>query len=205
MKTMIAVPCLDMVHTAFMVSLLKLNKPAGTEIAVSSSSLVYDARHSLADRAIKLGCDRVLWLDSDMRFEPDLLERLSADLDQGYEFVTGLYFIRKDPVAPCVYEICHDVPDRYGRPIPTAKPVRAIPGGLFEVEGCGFGACMMKTDLICRVGQLPFFPRDGYGEDLTFCRSARAAGAKIWCDSRIRADHIGLAVFNEINWKGASE
>ena len=205
MKTMIAVPCLDRVHTAFMVSLLKLNKPAGTEIAVSSSSLVYDARHSLADRAIKLGCDRVLWLDSDMRFEPDLLERLSADLDQGYEFVTGLYFSRKDPVSPCVYGICHDVPDRYGRPVPTAEPIREIPDGLFEVEGCGFGACMMKTELICRVGQLSFFPRDGYGEDLSFCRRARDAGVKIYCDSRIRADHIGLSIFNESQWKGATE
>lgn len=205
MKTLIAVPCLDMVHTAFMVSLLKLNKPAGTEVAVSSSSLVYDARHSLADRAIKLGCDRVLWLDSDMRFEPDLMDKLAADMDQGIEMVCGLYFTRKDPVQPCVYEICHDTPDKRGEMIPTATPFSRIPEGLFEIEGCGLGACMMDIRTICRVGQLPFFPRDGYGEDLSFCRRAREAGVKIYCDSRIRVDHIGLSIFNESQWKGATE
>lgn len=200
MKTLIAVPCLDTVHTAFMVSLLKLNKPAGTEIAVSSSSLVYDARHSLAHRAIQLGAGRILWLDSDMMFAPDLLERLSADLDQGLEFVSGLYFTRKAPVTPCVYEICHDVGG-----VPTAAPFTSIPDGLFEAEGVGFGAVLMDTRLVCRVGQLPFFPMEGYGEDLSFCRRARAAGAKIFCDSRVRVDHIGLSLFNETQWKEASE
>ena len=200
MKTLIAVPCLDTVHTAFMVSLLKLNKPAGTEIAVSSSSLVYDARHSLAHRAIQLGAGRILWLDSDMMFAPDLLERLSADLDQGLEFVSGLYFTRKAPVTPCVYETCHDVGG-----VPTAAPFTSIPDGLFEAEGVGFGAVLMDTRLVCRVGQLPFFPMEGYGEDLSFCRRARAAGAKIFCDSRVRVDHIGLSLFNETQWKEASE
>ena len=66
MRTLIAVPCMDMVHTVFMASLLQLNKPEGTEIAVSSSSLVYDARHSLAKKALNEGFDRILWIDSDM-------------------------------------------------------------------------------------------------------------------------------------------
>ena len=81
MRTMIAVPCMDTVQTFFMTSLLSLRKPEGTEVAVASCSLVYEARHNLAMKAIKDGFDRVLWLDSDMRFDPDLMERLGADLD----------------------------------------------------------------------------------------------------------------------------
>lgn len=205
MRILIAVPCLDTVHTAFMVSLLKLDKPAGTEIAVSSASLVYEARNSLAGRAIAGGFERILWLDSDMRFRPDLLTLLSADMDQGHEMVCGLYFTRKDPVQPCVYELCRDVPGPRGEMIPTARPFRKIPDGLFPVEGCGFGACMMDVKTVCRVGDRPFFPMDGYGEDLSFCRRAREKGVKIMCDSRVRADHIGLAVFNETCWKEAAE
>lgn len=201
MRTLIAVPCLDMVHTLFFASMLSLRKPEGTEVAVSGSSLVYDARHMLAQKAVAGGFDRVLWLDSDMHFPPDLLERLAADLDQGPEFVTALYFTRKTPVKPCVYDLCHDMPDHSGEMIPTARAFASIPDGMFEVEGCGFGAVMMTVSLIKRVGRLPFFPMDGYGEDLSFCRRARAKGAVLYCDSNIRVDHIGLATYNESMWK----
>lgn len=201
MRTMIAVPCMDMVHTFFFASMLSLRKPEGTEVAIASCSLVYESRHTLAFKAINEGFDRVLWLDSDMSFEPDLLERLSADLDGGLEFVSGLYFTRKNPVKPCIYEISHPTPDGNGGMLPTAKSFSEVPDGLFRIEGCGFGAVMMTTDLIRRCGPLPFFPEEGFGEDLTFCRKARAAGADLYCDGRIKVDHIGTSIINEQTWK----
>lgn len=205
MRTLIAIPCMDTVHTFFMVSMLGLRKPAGTEIAVASCSLIYEARHTLAMKAINEGFDRVLWLDSDMNFAPDLLERLGADLDEGREFVCGLYFTRKNPIKPCVYRICHPTADRQGNILPTAEAFEEIPGGIFEAEGCGFGACMMTTDVIRRAGPMPFFPAEGYGEDLTFCRKAREAGVRLWCDPAIRADHIGISIINELTWRGGAK
>lgn len=204
MKIMIAVPCLDYVHTLFMASLLSMRKPEGTEVAIVSCSLVYESRHILAMKALNDGFDRVLWLDSDMNFRPDLLERLSADLDEGRDFVSALYFTRKNPVRPCVYEICHPTA-KDGRPdYPSAESFKKIPEGIFEVEGVGFGAVMMTSDVIRRAGELPFFPRDGYGEDLTFCRNARAAGVTLYCDSDIVVDHIGISMINESAWKPSS-
>ena len=200
MRTLIAVPCLDMVHTYFMVSLLGMTKPEGTEITVSGTSLVYDARNMLAHKAVHEGYDRVLWLDSDMHFPADLLPRLAADLDEGREFVSAVYFTRKDPIEPCIYEVCHDVETKRGEIRAVAQSVKAIPEHIFEIEGCGFGAVMMTTDLIRRVGRLPFFPEHGYGEDLSFCRRAREAGAKLFCDGRIKVDHIGTTMFNNETW-----
>lgn len=202
MRTLIAVPCMDMVHTYFFASMLSMRKPEGTEVAVASCSLVYESRHTLAMKAIDDGFDRVLWLDSDMNFQPDLMERFSADMDQGLEFVSGLCFTRKIPVKPCVYEVCHPTPGKNGEMRPTAESFKKIPDGLFEIEGSGFAAVMMTTDLIRKAGPLPFFPTDGYGEDLSFCRKVRAAGAKLWCDSRIKLDHVGLRLINEDTWKG---
>ena len=68
---------------------------------------------------------------------------------------------------------------------------------LFEIAGSGFGAVMMTTDLIRRCGGQPFFPVAGFGEDFSFCLRAREAGAKLYCDGRIKLDHIGVSAYNE--------
>lgn len=200
-RTMIAVPCLDMVHTLFAASLIELRKPEGTEIAMASCSLVYDARQDLAKRAINKEFDRILWLDSDMTFKPDLLERLSADMDQGREFVSGLYFTRKNPVTPCVYDVVEPRKRKSGEIYPAVKSFEEIPEDIFEIKGCGFGAVMMTTALYRRCGDLPFFPREGFGEDLSFCRRAREAGYKLYCDPTVKAGHIGLTIVNENQWR----
>ena len=112
MRTMIAVPCMDMVHTDFMRSALSLQHRDETQFYFSQASLVYDGRNKLAEAAISGKFDRVLWLDSDMRFEPELAEQLHADLDEGREFVSALYFSRKPPITPVIYkEITSDVID----------------------------------------------------------------------------------------------
>ena len=205
MRTMIAVPCMDMVHTLFMASLISMQKPEGTEVAIASCSLVYQARHTLAMKALNEDFDRVLWLDSDMNFKPDLMERLSADLDRGMEFVSGVYFSRKNPVIPIVYDVCRQKQNDQGKTVPWLESVKEIPDGLFEIEGCGFGAVMMTTDLIRSAGDLPFYPTDGFGEDLTFCRKARAAGNKLYCDGRIEAEHIGTSIINRQTWMNAKK
>ena len=168
---------------------------------MASCSLVYDARQDLAKRANNKGFDRVLWLDSDMIFKPDILERLNADIDQGRDFVSGLYFTRKNPVTPCVYDVVEPRKRNNGVIYPATKSFEEIPDDIFEVAGCGFGAVIMTTDLIKKSGDLPFFPREGFGEDLSFCRRAREAGYKLYCDPSVKAGHIGLTIVNENQWR----
>ena len=198
MRTLIAIPCMDKVHTLFMMSLLNLNKPEGTEISISESSLVYDARNALAKKALDEGFDRILWIDSDMRFDADLLTRLSARLDEGRELVCGLFFSRREPVQPCMYKFLGLGKDTEGVTVPKAISCKDYPeNAVFEIEGCGFGAVMMTVDLLRRCGPSPFYPAGGFGEDFTFCLKARDAGAKLWCDSSIAVDHIGQILVNE--------
>lgn len=197
MRTLIAIPCMNTVHTRFFTSVIRLLKPEGTDIAVSISSLVYNARNMLAKKALDEGFDRVLWLDSDMKFEPQLLEQLSAEIDLGLEYVSALYFTRVKPYKPCIYQVLDMVKNKEGADIPTATPFRDYPDGLFEIAGSGFGAVMMTTDLIRRCGAQPFFPVMGFGEDFSFCLRAREAGATLWCDSRIQVTHLGEIEINE--------
>ena len=79
MKTLIAVPCMDVQESEFSDCLtqLVLRHKDDVDVKYLKASLVYDARNQLAKYVLKEGgYDYVLWLDSDMTFEPDLLDRM---------------------------------------------------------------------------------------------------------------------------------
>ena len=202
MKTLIAIPCMDMVHTVFMKSLLGLDRTGDTRFGISCSSLVYDARNTLAKQACVEGFDRILWLDSDMDFEPDLLTRLSADMDEGRELVSGLYFKRKAPVKPVIYkELGYYHSKDTDEVTPIAVCYEDYPkDSVFPIAGCGFGGVLMSVDLIKRVADefgMPFSPIIGFGEDLSFCSRATKIGVEMFCDSRVKMGHVSLGTVTE--------
>lgn len=201
MKTMIAIPCMDMVHTGFMRALISMDRPGSTMFGIVQSSLVYDARNTLAKRAITEKCDRILWLDSDMDFDPDFMKRLSADMDEGKEFVAGLYFKRKAPVQPVIYKEVGYWKGEDGTVTPIALPYEDYPrDSLFQIKGAGFGGVMHSVDLLTRVVDkfgLPFAPILGFGEDLSFCKRIEEIGGEMWCDSRAKMGHIGMGTITE--------
>lgn len=199
MKTMVAIPCLDMMHTDFVTSLTGLRHDGNIKFIYCASSLVYDSRNSLARRAITEGFDRVLWLDSDMKFDPDLLLRLSEDL-KDREMVTGLYVSRKPPIKPVIFKDCgYNHTEGSMEVRPYANAYYDYPQDkLFEVEACGFGAVLMNVSLLKKVEEkygLPFAPIMGFGEDISFCLRVKELGVKMWCDPRVKVGHVGQFVF----------
>lgn len=56
-KTLICIPCMDMVHTAFMQSLLGLKIVGEASCSIKTSSLIYDARNGLTKEAVEGGYD----------------------------------------------------------------------------------------------------------------------------------------------------
>lgn len=200
MRTMIAIPCMDQVPVAFVKSLVALRYVGDVEVVFASGSLVYDARNQLASRAISGGFDRVLWLDSDVIFDPDLMERLMKHLDDGYGVVSGLYFKRKLPIDPVIYKRC-DVSTVNGKQIPVAEPFKDYPrDSFFNVEACGFGAVATKTEILDQISKtygMPFWPVAGFGEDLSFCLRAKALNIPIMCDSSIKLGHVGITAITE--------
>lgn len=206
MKTLIAIPCMETIPTVTVKSLLALDHD-GVEFCFSMNSLVYDARNSLAEKACKNGFDRIMWIDSDMVFEPDLYNRLSARLDEGYDFVTGLYFSRKMPIVPIIYKEVKFL-EEDGRQIPKSTEYSDYPkDALFQIQACGFGGCMMTTKMLLDIGKkfgLPFSPVLGFGEDLSFCIKAQQAGYDLLCDSSIKLGHMSHCIVHESDYlKGA--
>ena len=201
MKTMIAIPCMDMVHTDFVRSLVGLRHRDETQVTFSQGSLIYDGRNALAETALAGGFDRILWLDSDMVFGPDLEEQLHADLDRGADMVSALYFTRKEPIRPTVYKALGTDRAPDGSLFPQAESFLDYPREtVFPIQGCGFGAVMMTAKLLRKVRDrfgLPFSPMQGFGEDFSFCLRVTELQEPMFCDSRIRAGHVGLMTYNE--------
>ena len=202
MKTLIAIPCMDTVPVTFMTSMLNLHKSEDTHYGVNANSLIYDSRNTFVVNAIDKGYDRVLWIDSDMVFKPDMLDRLSSAMtENNLEYVAALCFKRTLPTAPVVYSaVRYDVDDdgiiKAGADIMYDYPQDS----LFEVAGTGFGAVLVKTDLMRRVWDTygpPFQPMLQMGEDLSFCWRVHQLGVKMYCDSRVKVGHSGLLRFDE--------
>lgn len=205
MKTLIAIPCMDMMPTPFVRSLLFLNKGADDRVILSSGSLVYDARNQLLEKAIRYEFDRILWLDSDMDVPTFTMDMLHKDIDAGHEIVSGLYFKRRQPFAPVVYKECC-LKEENGAKIPTAECYTDYPKDtLFECAAFGFGCVMMTVDaakkIVDNLGPMPFMPVGGFGEDMSFCMRARHVGIQLWCDSRLKAGHVGYKTFDENDFK----
>lgn len=204
MKTLICIPAMDSVNTGFLRSLLSLRPVGEVRFAITQSSLVYDARNILAVQAITGGYDRTLWLDSDMTFEPDLIEKLSATMDEGYDLVSALYFTRKKPCRPVIYDGCR-IFEEDGKKRSVAVCYDDYPeNSTFEIEACGFGGVMCSVKLLNDIREkygTPFSPIHGFGEDLSFCMRASSLGAKMVCNSSIRMGHIAYTIVNEETYK----
>lgn len=203
MKTLIAIPCMDTAPVAFTQCLLDLKKPDDTKVCFKSGSLVYDARNLLTLTAIENEFDNILWIDSDMQFQADLLERLRADMaDTGADIVAPVCFKRRMPTEPVIYSrVEPPEKDADGHVVARVDVYKDYPlDSIFPVAGCGFGICMTSVGILTRVWNRigpAFSPLPWASEDISFCFKVAQVGGTIFADSRIKTGHIGQAIFTE--------
>ena len=199
MKTMIAVPCMDQVQTEFCQSLFNLQRVGNVYAKLLQCSLLIKSRTDLALTAVQEKADYVLWIDSDMIFPDTLLIDLMRDIeDEKKDIVAGVCHMRKDPYTPVLWSKLRQGLTAFEND--SERLIEYPRDGLFEVEGCGFGCVMMKTEVISAVrdkygdlfGHLP-----GYGEDLSFCIRARGCGYRIWADPKVQVGHKSSIIVDD--------
>lgn len=191
MKTLIAIPCFDEMDAGFVQCLVDMKPVGETRILVLSGSLIFEARERLADFAIQNGYDHVLWLDSDIMFPSTMMIDLAA---QDKDIITGVIAARRYPFYPCVYR-------SEGKKL---EPVKDFGTKLFKVDSCGFGAVLLKTEVLQKMFDefhTCFQPILGYGEDLSFCVRAKKLGYEIWADPSIDIGHIGKTVIKKDDFR----
>lgn len=191
MKTLVAIPCFDEMDAGFVQCLVDMKPVGEVRTLVLSGSLIYEARERLASFAIENGYDQVLWLDSDIMFPSTMLMDMMA---QDKTIITGVIAARRHPFYPCVYR-------SEGKEL---KPVLDYDGKLVKVDSCGFGAVLMKTEVLKNMFdefKTCFQPILGYGEDLSFCVRAKKLGYEIFADPNIDIGHIGKTVFRKDTYR----
>ena len=138
-----------------------------------------------------------MWFDSDMVFNPDTLKKMLEHIDNGADFVTGIYYRRTPPFSAVAFKTMELNEDGTAF---TWDEFDKIPDGLFEVGACGFGCVLMKSEIFVAVfskfGQM-FTPIANCGEDIAFCWRARQCGYKILADPSIGLGHVGHTVITK--------
>jgi len=194
MKTIVLVPCMETVQTEFCQSLVDM-QPVGSVVhSFHKCSLVYKARNDLGRLAVSEGTDFALWLDSDIMFPSSLLVDMMNEM-KGRDILTGVYHMRRPPFMPVIWKT---LKMGLGEDDSVSEVAIEYPDNeIFEVEGCGFGCVLMRTEVLKTVldkyHEL-FSPMPGYGEDLSFCLRARGCGYKIHCDPRIQVGHVASTI-----------
>lgn len=194
MKILIGMPCMATIPYEVCTSLLGLDKPDGTLTEFVSNSLIYDARNMLAQDAVKGGFDYLLFLDSDITFPKDLINRL---LVHGKPIVSGVYYARRGNHFPVIFS---EIRPKTWLRKQKAEKIKNVPNGLFEIKGCGMGCCLIKTEVLKKMldkGFEPFKPMNYLGEDVSFCYRASKLGYKMYADSNIELGHIGDKIYTK--------
>lgn len=175
------------VHSDFFDSFAMMKKPDYDAIRVASGS-IEQMRNKIVERALELECTHLLFLDADMVFPPDTIEKMLAhDVD----ICGALCFKRWPPFIPTLF-----VGEKYEMAL-----MDPWEEGLVEVTATGTGCLMIKTDVFLNVKQ-PWFEfthndnNEVVGEDIGFCYNAADAGYKIHVDTTIETEHLSQMRIN---------
>lgn len=137
--------------------------------------------------------DYLFSVDSDIVLPKDCLVKM---LNHDKDMVSGVYIQRKPGEE--ILEIYRK--NQYGG-VSNVPFIQLQPEGLHEVDGCGFGCVLVKSEVIRKIGYPQFVyksalsHKDTVSEDVYFCTKAKELGFKIFADSTIVCNHIGNTIF----------
>jgi cellulose synthase/poly-beta-1,6-N-acetylglucosamine synthase-like glycosyltransferase len=183
------------VTTAFdltmMAAYMAGKKNIDLNVYTSQGTLIFDQRNSLVHTAVVEKCDYILFIDADMRFPKNTLERLLSH--------------KKDIIGV-------NATTRMMPPKPTARNIQINEDGsvdwleifsnkekgIGKVDAIGCGVMLIKTSCLKDIPQ-PYFYFEQLlkgkllGEDIYFCIKAKDAGIDTWVDHDLSMEigHVG--------------
>lgn len=153
------------------------------------------AREKLVEQALNADMDYIVMLDNDMLYPIDFLEHMIYDLEEHPEIdiLAPLAFMRNSPHYAVMYTTIEGYDKETNQEYFLNNFVKKYPRDvLVECDAVGFGAVIIKLDMVKKMRAPYFFSTTGTGEDIYFCMKARKeANARVFMDTRIKLTHIG--------------
>lgn len=149
-------------------------------------------RDSAVALALAEGFTHLLFLDADMVWPTDTLERMLAHHAAG--IVGGLYVMRHPPYAPVALRNGFRAP---GSQVDQFEHATLDTTDLIPCDVLGMGCTLIPLSVFAQIGPRPWFEYrdDDAGwpvvtEDVPFCLKAKAAGVPIFLDPTISCGHV---------------
>ncbi len=178
-KIAMGIPCnrLTKPKTAFSLSRLIAHSKHDYHFIVSTRGFnTSENRNYIATQAVNNGCSHLFFVDDDMVFPPDTLDKLLA---RDKDIVGGVYKTKYEIQD----DVCEYFDDRRGE--------------FMKVKALGTGCLLIKTDVFIKLPQ-PWFKYEWNdngsikrSHDWIFCEDAINAGYEVWADPTIEMGHIG--------------
>ena len=206
----IAMPCYDSVKINTMLSVIRLVQQlarSGIKVGINTmkSPLIHQARNYLTSVFLTTEYEYLLFIDSDVEFEPESVMRM---LVAKKRIVCTPYRVKAEKLDKHIYTVEFKDP----------KNIPFLPGGLVEIEAGPTGLMLIermvferiiknhpelkiKNEAMPNAGKshefyynfFDFGFNDGYaaGEDISFCRLARENDFKIYANTESTTSHHG--------------
>lgn len=185
MKIAIGIACSDFVRTRTVGMLVALFKARpDSRLIMKISPYVHDNREQIVADFLKTDCTHLFFVDSDMLFKPDALDKLLA---HDKDIIGAQYYRRneekdKDPVVPTRYDM----------------PGSSYPNRIFRNYAVGTGCMLIKREALEKIPR-PWFGlgtnERWLGEDVFFCEKAIENGVEVWMDASLTVGHIGEKIY----------
>lgn len=201
-KLAVLIPCRDQLYAAHALSVIELVKhnsmnEIDTHVIMDASTILLTQRQNLAQAALDLGADYMLWLDSDIVCPSTTAMRL---ISHNEPIVAANYVRRQRPHKGVAYETIGD----WENPLDFDVDDELVP-----IEGIGMGCMLMKTSILEEI-EKPWFEfqwtpssNDFLGEDMYLCQKITAAGYTIKVDTLLSQElyHLGTYAFSQNDLK----
>jgi hypothetical protein len=153
------------------------------------------ARNYVVERFLATDADVLLFVDSDIEFDPEQAHRIVAEVSAVAPVVGGRYDnLYSSGMSPVAFRWSND-------DIPVMAPIGSLDdlSGLVSVDCVGTGFMAIHRTMLERFATLfhapsPWFAEEALhgaqmGEDVTFCQRAIALGYPVYLDPRVEVAH----------------
>lgn len=204
LKICIGIPCTGTVRAETLLSLIGILSatPHLIYVDIAEGCYIEQNRTKLVLTAQRENCDKLFFLDSDMKVEPQVINKLLA-LDKP---IVGVAYNNRSPEISYengqrIVGIYSNVKmsDENGKLI--AVDPKHIPAVPFRAAAVPTGCMLVDMPTILKMPR-PWFDltwhEDGtldLGEDVFFCRKAEEYGIETWCDPTIQIGHVGTFMY----------